>query len=84
MNKEQIELGLRTGLDLLGPESDVKFAMRQVDGVVMLRQFLIGVLQGHLHIVVNPQAAVQGEPAPGGEAPPPAKVKSKPRENKAT
>lgn len=77
MNKEQIELGLRTGLELIGPNSDLKLTMKQLDGVVMLRHFLSSIMQGHLHIVVNPNAGLQEQPQAPAEPVPEPKPKAK-------
>lgn len=62
MNKEQVALAVNSGLELLGPESEVQVPAKLNDGVFFLRQFLTMIGQGRLAIV--PATQKEGDETP--------------------
>ena len=58
MSKEQIGMAVQAGLELLGPESEVKIPSKLNDGVFFLKGLLAGIGQGRISLA----AAVQKEP----------------------
>ena len=48
MNKEQVELAVNTGLELLGPKSEIAIPVKLNDGVFLLKQLLVGIAQGQI------------------------------------
>ena len=66
MTKEQVALAVQSGMELLGPESEVQIPAKLGDGVFFLKQLLIGIGQGQ--IALSP--AVQKEPPAGAPTPP--------------
>lgn len=57
MNKAQVELAIKTGLALLGDESEISVPVKLNDGVFLLKQLLISIAQGQLGLtpVVQPE-----------------------------
>lgn len=70
MSKEQVQMAVQSGLELLGPESEVKVPTKLNDGVFFLKGLLAGIAQGRISL----STAVQEE-AP--QAPPPGPVATK-------
>ena len=64
MNKEQVELSVKAGLELLGPESDISIPAKLNDGIFLLKQLLALIAQGQMGL----QPVVQQPPS--GDAPP--------------
>lgn len=48
MNKPQVELALKAGLELLGEESDISVPVKLNDGVFLLKQLLMAIAGGQL------------------------------------
>ena len=46
ISKEQVELAISAGLELLGPESEVAVPAKLNDGVFLLKQLLRGIATG--------------------------------------
>lgn len=79
MNKEQVEIAIKTGLELLGDESEVQVPMKMNDGVFLLKQLLLAIANGQLGLTptappkppeitpVDPDLEPPGEPDPEGE-----------------
>lgn len=57
MNKAQVEVALKAGLELLGDESEISIPAKLNDGVFLLKQLLIAIANGQLGLtpVVAPQ-----------------------------
>lgn len=57
MNKAQVEIAIKTGLELLGDESEISVPMKMNDGVFLLKQLLIAIANGQLGLtpVVQPE-----------------------------
>lgn len=65
MTKEQIGAAVNAGLELLGPESEIKIPVKMNDSVFLLRQLLIFIAQGR--VALTPVERAPSPPAP--EAP---------------
>ena len=65
MNKQQVEIAVNAGLELLGDKSEVVVPVRLNDGVFFLRQLLVLIAQGHMGL----QPTVQTEPPIPPKAP---------------
>jgi len=65
MNKEQVGLAIQSGLELLGPESEVSIPAKLNDGVFLLKQLLQAVATGQIALA----PATQEKP-PGADTPP--------------
>lgn len=48
MNKQQVEIALAAGLELLGEKSEIAVPVRLNDGVFMLKQLLMAIANGQL------------------------------------
>jgi hypothetical protein len=48
MNKQQIEIAIGTGLELLGDKSDLPIPARLTDGTFLLKQLLLAIGNGSL------------------------------------
>lgn len=48
MNKEQVEIALGAGLELLGEKSEIVIPVKLNDGVFMLKQLLLAIANGQL------------------------------------
>ena len=48
MTKETITLAVNTGIELLGPNSDIAIPSKHVDGVFLLKQMLAGIAKGEI------------------------------------
>jgi hypothetical protein len=68
MNKDQLELAVRAGLELLGPESEVAIPAKLTDGVFFLKGLLGGIAQGAISL----NSVMQDAPVatPGSKGPP--------------
>ena len=58
MNKQQVEIAVGTGLELLGDKSEVALPARMIDGAFLLKQLLMAIGSGQLALT----PAVQQEP----------------------
>ena len=56
MNREQIGLAVRTGVELLGETSQLTIPVRMNDGVFLLRQLLVQIGSGQIALSAVPQA----------------------------
>lgn len=72
MNKQQIELAVGTGLELLGDKSELIIPVRLNDGVFLLKQLLMAIGNGSLGLTPTVQPPVTPEPPPATPEPPPA------------
>lgn len=68
MNKEQIALAVRAGLELIGPESDVRIPARLNDGIFLLKQLLAGIAKGQVGL--SDMGEGRATEAPPDEGPP--------------
>ena len=50
ISREQIALGVKTGLDLLGPESEISVPVKMLDGCSLLKLLLTGISRGEIAI----------------------------------
>lgn len=66
LNREQVALAVKTGLDILGQESDVVVPVKYNDGVFFLKMLLNGIGTGAISL-----AAGGAVPSAEGEPPPP-------------
>lgn len=75
MNKEQIGMAIKAGLELLGPDSEVAIPAKLNDGVFFLKGLLGGIAQGKISL----GDAVQelAPPAPPAAKPPAANRKGR-------
>lgn len=48
MTKEQVQLAVSSGMELLGPDSEVAIPAKLTDGVFFLKQLLISIGQGQI------------------------------------
>lgn len=71
MNQQQVESAIRSGLDVLGPESDVPIPAKHNEGIFFLRLLLTMIAQGKLGISQVPSAEQDGQ-MPEGATPSPA------------
>jgi hypothetical protein len=57
MNKEQVEIALGAGLELLGEKSEIVIPVKLNDGVFMLKQLLLAIANGQLGLtpVIQPE-----------------------------
>lgn len=72
MNKQEVELAVGAGLELLGKDSEVPIPARLNDGVFLLKQLLLLVASGQLGLMPT----VQKKPPP---PPPPNPTRNKKR-----
>ena len=75
MTKDQIALGVSTGLTFFGPNSKAKIPSKFNDGIFFLKQFLNGVAQGELAITPVLQED-ESEDVTVDSMPPPTLVKN--------
>jgi len=70
MNKQQVELAVNAGLELLGPESDVAVPVKLNEGIFFLRAMLTGIATGNIGLAPTTQPVDPGaEPPPGAQTP---------------
>lgn len=68
MNSQQIQLAVSTGLKVLGPKSEAMIPVKDLDGVMALRQLLAEIATGRIQL-----SAVQAQANTGSTPPPPPK-----------
>ena len=78
MNKQQIELAVGTGLELLGDKSELVIPIKHNDGVFLLKQLLIAIGNGTLGLTPTVQTP-PGAELPGDQPPKPPKPNPTPR-----
>lgn len=64
MNKQQIELAITTGIELLGEKSEISIPMKMNDGVFYLRQLLMLIGSAKVTLGFPEQIAPAPAPAP--------------------
>ena len=64
MNKEQVQLAVSAGLELLGPNSDVSIPAKLNDGVFILKQLLAAIAQGHIGLSSTTQPEIPAPSSP--------------------
>lgn len=69
MNQQQVESAIRSGLDVLGPESDVPIPAKHNEGIFFLRLLLTMIAQGKLGISQVPSAEQDDQMSQGAPAP---------------
>ena len=62
LNREQVALAVQSGLELLGPESEVVVPVKLNDGVFLLKQLLGGIAAGKIGL--GPAVEQAGPEAP--------------------
>jgi len=62
MNKQQIEVAVGAGLELLGEKSEVSIPAKLNDGVFLLKQLLIAIAQGQIGLTPTMQGKPEGVP----------------------
>jgi hypothetical protein len=80
MNKDQLELAVRSGLELLGPESEISIPTKLNDGIFFLKGLLGGIASGAIGL----SSAMQDAPVatPGSKGPPADPKKKTPAKKK--
>lgn len=71
MNKQQIEIAVGAGLELLGEKSELSIPVKLNDGVFLLKQFLLGIANGQLGIAPAMQKEDDVPPKTPPQSPPP-------------
>ena len=64
MNKQQVESAVNTGMELLGPKSEIPVPVRLHDGIANLKQLLFLIASGQLALAPTTQEAPPGDPPP--------------------
>lgn len=64
MNKQQVEIAVATGLELLGEKSEIAIPAKNIDGAFLLKQLLMAIAQGQLGLTPTVQAPPAGDPPP--------------------
>ncbi len=70
MNKQQVEIAVGAGLELLGDKSEITIPVKLNDGVFLLKQLLMLLVQGQLGLtptVQTDQPESQRPPIPKAE-----------------
>ena len=66
LNKQQIEIAIGAGLELLGDKSEVIIPVKLNDGVFLLKQLLMGIAQGQVGLATT--EALDEPPKPNRRA----------------
>ena len=53
MNKDQVSMAVRAGMELLGPESEVAIPAKLNDGIFLLKMLLSGIGAGQIALAPN-------------------------------
>jgi hypothetical protein len=64
MNKEQVQIAVSAGLELLGSESTTLIPVRLNDGVFLLKQLLVAIAQGRIGLSNTTQAEAPAPSSP--------------------
>ena len=75
MNKQQVEMAVGSGLELLGDKSEVAIPARLNDGIFLLKQLLHLIASGQLGL----QPTMQNQEPPIGDPPPQTGLPKDPR-----
>jgi hypothetical protein len=78
LNKQQVELALSAGLELLGDKSEVVVPVKLNDGIFLLKQLMMAIANGQLGLTpvtppVPPALKPPGEKNPTPRGPKPKK-----------
>ena len=68
MNKQQVEMAIGAGLELLGEKSEVVVPIKLNDGIFLLKQLLMSIANGTIGLTPTTQ-----QDTPPGDPPPPGK-----------
>ena len=66
MNKQQVEMAVGSGLELLGEKSEIVIPVKLNDGVFLLKQLLMSIANGTIGLTPTTQ-----QDTPPGDPPPP-------------